>query len=243
MDITDTDKQNIDIDYLERSGEPSWHREAPAPQPAPAPKRRVWGFWLVIVLLLAAVAGMVVLYGEAVNDVEYYKNRSADIDREYRQKVEELRQQNSQLDKAREKAGLELQNLRNTVGNAFPLVIEEFHVDNVTNDLDVVTPHNKTIYAPDVQYAGPWIKYTGLKSGTMKLKIKMYDHNGNMVRSSNSPAGCTYFKEKTVEEGPGQIMRIGGWGTQNGGSWSKGTYRCEIWYETRCLGSCTFSFE
>lgn len=244
MDITDTDKHNIDIDYLERSGEPSRPGRSPARNTEQPPKRRVWGYWLVIVLLLGAVVGLVVLYGEAVGDVEYYRNRIADAEREYGLKVEELRGQNAQLDKARETAELELQKLQNTVGNAFPLVIEEFHVDNVTNGLDVITPHNKAIYASDVQYAGPWIKYTGLKSGTKKLKIKIYDNlTGKLQQGSNSPAGCTYFKEKNVEEGPGQTMRLGGWGNSTVGSWSKGTYRCELWYETRCLGWCIFSFE
>ena len=77
-------------------------------------------------------------------------------------------------------------------------------------------------------------------SENKKLYYRIYDQYGKLETSSSSPSGYTYSSEEYIYQGNNTIVLFG-WGSDSSGSWSKGKYRIEIWYEDICLKSKTFT--
>ena len=113
------------------------------------------------------------------------------------------------------------------------------------NGADGVTINKagEKMYASDVKYLYPYLKYNGLSDTkkTVKLYVKFISPNGVLDTGSTSPTGYSYSDEATINPGSNQTLSISGWGTASGGSFSAGTWTFEVWYEGKRLYSTTFT--
>lgn len=113
------------------------------------------------------------------------------------------------------------------------------------NGADGVTINKagEKMYASDVKYLYPYLKYNGLSDTqkTVKLYVKFISPNGVLHAGSTSPTGYSYSDEATINPGSNQTLSISGWGTASGGSYSAGTWTFEVWYEGKRLYSTTFT--
>lgn len=112
-----------------------------------------------------------------------------------------------------------------------PLIITDIEI------ADKETDYGETIYSSSATFLYPRIKYIGLSSGSKELQIKWYNADGSLSRNVvDSLANCTLAYKYNISLGHNTLY-LHGWGSENKGSWDKGEYRIEIWYEDYILGS------
>ena len=134
-----------------------------------------------------------------------------------------------------------LLNYQNKVGENFPLIINNIELANYTKDREkVISDYGKSIYSNKSRWIWFRINYDGMVSGTKKLYYRIYDQYGDLKTSSSSPSGYTYSSEQYIYQGNNTTVLFG-WGSNSSGSWRKGKYRIEIWYEDICLKSKSFT--
>lgn len=73
----------------------------------------------------------------------------------------------------------------------------------------------------------------------VKFYIKLYQ-NGTLCNSSSSPLGYTYTVDANLKSGNNTID-LGGWGSNDYGTWTKGDYKFEVWYKGFCLKEHSFT--
>ena len=144
----------------------------------------------------------------------------------------------SNLDDAKRK----LSNYQNKVEKYFPLIINNIELANYnTKDLNkVISDYGQPIYSKKSKWVGFRINYDGMVSGTKKLYYRIYDQYGKLKTSSLSPSGYTHSSEQYIFQSNNTTVLFG-WGSDSSGSWRKGRYRIEIWYENICLKSKSFT--
>lgn len=104
---------------------------------------------------------------------------------------------------------------------------------NQDNDAKVISEYGSEMYAKDVKYLAPRVKYTGkcTTSKSVDLYWKITNPDGNLVRNaSTSPEGYTTHGTYTVSPGYNEIKLIG-WGTSGGGFYKAGYYKFELYYQ------------
>ena len=104
---------------------------------------------------------------------------------------------------------------------------------NQDKDANVISAYGAEMYAKDVKYLAPRIKYTGkcTTSKSVDLYWKITNPDGNLVRNaSTSPEGYTTNGTYTVSPGSNEIRLIG-WGTSGGGFYKAGYYKFELYYQ------------
>lgn len=109
---------------------------------------------------------------------------------------------------------------------------------NTDADNTIINNFDSKLYAKEVKYLKPRISYKGLSSveQDITLNIKLFDEDGKLKTSSDSPEGFTYNEDVKVEAGTGKYILLPGWGTAKGGSYNPGLYKIEIWYKGNLLG-------
>lgn len=187
--------------------------------PPPSVKaRRVWGYWVAIVLLLALGGTFCGLYVESQNDADYQRGEA----REQQEKARDL-----------------LAQYNHTIQTC-PLIIKDIQIANIGGGDNILTYYGKNIYSSQTMYLKPRITYDGLTSRGIRLYVKWYCPDGTMSTGLSSPAGYTYYDDIYIGEGDGTLT-LSGWGRAIEGNWGRGTYRIEIWYDDVCLKAKTFS--
>ena len=140
----------------------------------------------------------------------------------------------------RDEAQQKMNDLKEKVGSAMPIIISDIQIANTYNGGDIETDYGNTIYSSNTMYLKPKISYTGIKTGeSIDLNIKFYTPSG-MSTGSNSPYGCSYSTSMYVYSGE-NTESLSGWGGSSRGHWSSGTYRFEIWYGSVCLKAKSFT--
>lgn len=125
--------------------------------------------------------------------------------------------------------------------SSIPLIITDIEIANVYNDGSFQTEYGSTIYSSSSMYLMPKITYIGIRDGeSITLNTKLYGIAGTLISGNSSPSGYSFSNSLTVYSGSGNTYELSGWGGQNKGYFSRGTYRYEIWYDNKCLGSKTF---
>lgn len=212
--------------------------------PPAAKKRKVWGYWVVIVLLLAACGTLGYLWVDASDTRDRLRYRVLDYERKSDQANEQIASLKADIDtlKLEKKSAYEaLDMLKSTVKGTMPMVITDIEMANTTLQGDIETDYGNTIYASNTMYLKPKLKYYGLDSGRKTLMVKFFRPNGSLATGVNSPAGYSYKSDYSIETGPGRELVISGWGGSKKGHWESGTYRIEIYYNGTCLK--TYRFE
>ena len=88
----------------------------------------------------------------------------------------------------------------------------------------------------------PRISYNGLCDTSLveTFHYKIYKPDGSLVTDTSSPSGYTYSSTETIYPGNNQVT-FPGWGNDNGGYYTPGTYRFEVWHDGKCLYSTSVS--
>lgn len=134
-----------------------------------------------------------------------------------------------------------LSNYQNKIGKNYPLIINNIEIANYAKDRSkIISDYGQPIYSNKSRWIWFRINYDGMVSENKKLYYRIYDQYGKLETSSSSPSGYTYSSEEYIYQGNNTIVLFG-WGSDSSGSWSKGKYRIEIWYEDICLKSKTFT--
>lgn len=141
---------------------------------------------------------------------------------------------------------LDLDGLRRTIGQTYPILISSVQMGNLNSDGSKETDYGNRIYSSYTYYLEPRIKFRGFTSGSVFIKMKLYKPDGSLWRDNSSLRDCsrtsrinsTMNVSKSVNTSD---FRVGG-GYR--GYWRSGTYRIEFWYDDRvCLYSGTFNIE
>ena len=105
-----------------------------------------------------------------------------------------------------------------------------------------------TLTGNSIRYLGIHVRVNTINSynANTNFRIKIFDPNGNLLRGS--PQGYTYARSVRINNTG--IYNLGGWGSASGGSYSRGSWRVEIWYATptnqntnELIATRTFRFE
>lgn len=187
--------------------------------PRPSKKRKVWGYWLVIVALIGFISYL--CHQSEIDAREYNRLSRENVDN---------------LNNARA-ARHELA----TVGHAYPMVITDIKIGNVYNDGRVETEYGERINSRNTMYLQAEIFYNGLVSETATLYIKWIMPNGSLSTGTSSPRGYSTSTNVPIAKYNNQTRVIGGWGNSTRGNWRPGTYRIEVWYGDVCLKAKSFT--
>lgn len=181
-------------------------------------------YWFFIILFLISSAVLGVLYLQTSDNLSYYRW-------EYYQTDERLSEVNEELS--------ETKSIISNIAETYPLIITDIKIGNVYKGGDIQTDYGKRIYDYNTMYLKPKISYIGLISGTKELKVKWYTPSGYLSRGDSSPYGFSQSDDEYISKG-NNTLTLSGWGNEDKGHWSSGTYRIEIWYKNTCLKTQTF---
>ena len=141
---------------------------------------------------------------------------------------------------------VEADGFRRFIGQTYPIAISSVEMGNFYSDGTKETDYGNRIYSSYSSYIEPRIKFRGLTSGSVYIKMKLYMPDGTLWRDNGSLRDCsrtsrinsTINVTKSINTSD---FRIGG---NYRGYWHRGTYRIEFWYDDRvCLYSGTFNIE
>lgn len=98
--------------------------------------------------------------------------------------------------------------------------------------------YGETLYADKIKYLYTRLKYDSWdteSSHEVELKVKIYE-NGHLSSGENSGYGYTFKENVTIRPAMKvEYIDLSGWGNENGGSYSPGTVRVEIWCNSKKL--------
>ena len=143
---------------------------------------------------------------------------------------DELSSANSNFDKLKEEL--------NQLSEEIPIIIRDIKFKSQNND-KIYINYGSSLNRSGIFYLYPKLFYKGFRSGSIEIRVKIYNPSGSLSKVKGSLKDYTYKEKIYITEGEGQIELIG-WGNKLGGSYSAGYYRIEIWYKERCLGSDKF---
>ena len=108
---------------------------------------------------------------------------------------------------------------------------------NIDTEGHIIDDYGANLYASEVKYLKPKLFYRGLASEEKEISIdvKIIKEDGTLETGTGSPEGYTYSYKCKVEPGAGKQMGLLGWGRNNGGSYTPGQYKVEIWYKGNIL--------
>lgn len=122
-----------------------------------------------------------------------------------------------------------------------PFIITKMEVANVDRDNNIIQGYDATIYDFKTKYLKPRIIIKPIRSSTnYTVFVRLYKDNVLQRNTSSSPEDFTYSQNIEVKGGSSQTIGLLGWGSDNAGQWSIGSYRYEVWYNGYCLGSKKF---
>lgn len=121
------------------------------------------------------------------------------------------------------------------------VTITRLQIGNTNYDGDILTSYGGTLYADEMRYATPKLTYNCTRAASnITLYTKIYRPDGTMMIGSSSPSGYTTSDDADFEKGTSNTLELPGWGSKDGGSYHKGTYRWELWYKNKKLISTSF---
>lgn len=108
---------------------------------------------------------------------------------------------------------------------------------NVDKEMNIIDDYGAHLYVDEIKYLSPKVFYKGLASSEKQitLYIKIINETGIISRGTSSPDGYTYKYDLNVKSGSGQSEQLSAWGNNNGGTYSAGQYKYEIWYNGNIL--------
>lgn len=111
---------------------------------------------------------------------------------------------------------------------------------NSGDDYDYSIP----IKASTLRFLTPRISYEGLvkEDKQVQLDVKIIEPNGALSRGANSPTNYTFSHTVTVEKG-NNMLQLTGWGGEDPGTYSSGSYIIELWNKGNKIYSKRFKID
>lgn len=122
-----------------------------------------------------------------------------------------------------------------------PLTITDVAFGNVDNDGSIETGYGEKIYSNRSMFISPRITYDGNSPGEITLYCKMFRPDGSLSTGTSSPSWYSNSRTIYVVKGTNVTQVLSGWGNATKGYWGPGTYRYEIWYDSKCIWSGCFT--
>ncbi|MBR5068150.1 MAG: TIR domain-containing protein [Bacteroidales bacterium] len=168
-------------------------------------------YWIWLLLLVLSLVGPLFYFIYKSNEMESSYEYARYFERHYR----------DILDKISNNAPV-------------PLVITDIEIKNSGDNWGDI------ILSSETTYLVPRIEYIGLTEGQFMLYAKYFDNEGNKYTAKDG-----HFPSNNINIEYSQLYErsrkeLTGWGNDNLGHWSAGTYRIEIWYEEQKLAEKTF---
>ncbi len=119
-----------------------------------------------------------------------------------------------------------------------PISASEMEVKNESED------YGESIYSSNTTYIYPKLTVHSLIEGSIDLYTKFYRPDGSLSRSSTSgvsPVGFSYKNTVSLSKNQTTTVYLSGWGGNDKGHWTRGTYRIEVWYNNVCIKAKTFT--
>lgn len=123
--------------------------------------------------------------------------------------------------------------------------IKNMEFRNEGEGSEIIDDYGSVLMASKIKYLAACIVYDGLSDDgeTIKIYTKIYEPDGSLSRGPSSPKGYSFVSEITVQPWDNWKVNLKGWGNKDGGTYSPGKYRYELWYEGRKLYSKTFTLQ
>lgn len=207
-------------------------------------RRPVWGYWLVIVLLLMAlgVAGYMLWQGEARS--EALRGELGDINARVKtdsrtildkeRLIESLGNQLEAANRQLMEATSDLAQLTDAASQIAPLLITDIELRPITDRGQPVGDYGNL--TTDMHYIEPRIIYYGFRTGQHPLQVRIIDPAGNMRGNGD----YTYTTTRALETGPRRKLQLSGYGYDAAGRWPAGVYAIEVWYRDTRLARKLF---
>lgn len=117
------------------------------------------------------------------------------------------------------------------------LTISSVAFANADYNRNIINNYGQQLYT-NMQYLQPKVFYKKSTVGTVKkkLQVKIIRPDGSIIRGKTSPTDYTFDQEVNLSGTDGSVELMG-WGNNEGGVYSEGDYKYEIWSEGRKLFS------
>ncbi len=141
---------------------------------------------------------------------------------------------------------LELDGFQHAIAEIYPIMIMSVKIGNFYSDGTKETDYGDRIYSTYSYYIEPRIKFRGLTSGDVYIKMRLYKPDGTLWRDNSSLKDCSRATRIMATKNETKSIsttdfRIGG-GYR--GYWKRGKYMIQFWYNDRvCLYSESFNIE
>jgi hypothetical protein len=123
------------------------------------------------------------------------------------------------------------------------IIITKMDFANLEKNKILIGSYGTSFESSLLKYLAPRITYDSIgTAGEIVLNIKIIKPDGKINVSTTSPSGYTINYTLNVQpDKKGVNETLAGWGTEKGGSYSPGTYYCEIWSKDTRLYRASFS--
>ena len=131
------------------------------------------------------------------------------------------------------------QEFKQIVSTSYPIIIDSIQIADTNYGGSIRTDFGEIIYASNSMYIRPKVKYIGLVSELIELKVKFFTPTGELSVANSAPDGYSYSNELQIDVGENEFY-LSGYGNSIAGSWGRGLYKIEVWYKDICLKAVSF---
>ncbi len=126
--------------------------------------------------------------------------------------------------------------LNRYIENYGDMIITDITFKNTTANGETIGGH---LTASRIRYLVPTLKIYGTKNINRTVYVKIFDPHGLSNNPKISPKGYSYSSTLDIYEGE-RDYELSGWGSEQGGTYVKGTYRIEIWADDKMIFTKSF---
>lgn len=100
-------------------------------------------------------------------------------------------------------------------------------------------PYGEKLYSSKLYYITTRITANYLRFEDAEIGVKIYE-NGKLSTGTGSKNGYSFTRVIDGDKPGEHTIRVGGWGSDSQGAWSRGSYSVEIWYKGEKIGEEEF---
>ncbi len=107
---------------------------------------------------------------------------------------------------------------------------------NVTKEYEIIDNYGADLKSKELRFLAPRIMYKGLEDKSISIDVKIIKPDGSVMKGNEG--SYTYSTQINVKKSDGyNYATLSGWGNSDGGSYSPGDYKIQLWYNGKFLYS------